>query len=142
MVERPSQNCSDELDLKLQAKEERLPKSIRTYIRRLKEEGRWEEAVRFREFVIKQKKTRQEIAVDELHKTIKEVICEQDPVKEASGEIKIIWLLNATGEIDQQGRREEIINIFDSQPQSLQAVLEKVLPKIRDEMQAFLPLAD
>lgn len=141
MVERLSQDCSDELDLKLQAKEDRLPKSIRSYIRRLKEEGKWEEAIKYRESINRQRRTRQEAAVEELHQTIKDVICEDDPLKEATGEVKIVWLLSATGVIGKEGRKEEILNILDAQPKKLQPMLEQALPQIRDDMKPFLPLA-
>jgi hypothetical protein len=141
MKERRNENCEDKFEAKLQAKEERLPKSIRTYIRRLKEDGKWEEAVRFRETITKQRRTRQEFAAEELHKTIAEVICEDDPLKEATGEVKIVWLLNAVGILGTESRKEEILGILDSQPEQLQPLLEQQLPGIRDRVKTFLPLA-
>ena len=142
MAERIDTKCADELDAKLQAKEPRLSKSIRTYIRRLKESGKWDEAVRLREAMVTRRNTRQKLVADELHKTLAEVICTEDPVKEAAGEIKIIWLMNAANIIPtSQERNTEIIEILESRPPELQPQIEALMPRIRDEVEPLLPTA-
>lgn len=119
-----------------------MPKSTRAYIRKLKEVGLWEEAVKFRERTVQQRRNRQELAVDELHKTIAEVICQEDPVKEAAGKIKITWLLNAVSVIPTtEERNREILEILDSTPAEFQPKVEQLMPAIRDEVAKFMPLA-
>lgn len=137
------QSCPEDIfDRKLQVKESKLPKSTRAYIRKLKESGKWDEAVKFRQRVVQERRNRTEIATEELHKTIAEVICQDDPVKEAAGEIKITWLLNAVGEIETtQDRNKEILEILDATPSEFQPRVEQLMPSIRDEVTKYMPVA-
>lgn len=139
--ERAKRGCASEIDAKLQAKVERLPQSISKKIRRMKESGTWDEAIKYREAVVKQRKSRLEEATEELHEKIAEVICTDDPLTEATGEIKIVWLLNAVGELNSDDRRAEILEILNSKPQPIQGELERQLPGIRDWARQYLPLA-
>jgi len=135
-------SCNDEFEAKLEAKDSRLPKHLRTYIRRLKQAGKIDEALKYREHFIHQRRNKQEIAVDELHKTIAEVICTDDPVKEAAGNIKITWLLNAVGVIETpEERKAQILEIFETAPKHIQEVLEPMMPIIRNEVQPLMPTA-
>lgn len=137
------QSCSsDVFDRKLKAKEPRLPKSTRAYIRKLKESGKWDEAVKYRQRIVQERRNRQDLATEELHKTIAEVICEENPVQEAAKEIKITWLLNAVGVIETtRERNQEILEILDSQKPEFQPQVEALMPGIRDEVTRFMPLA-
>jgi len=141
----PTSDCSSQLESKLRAKEPRLPRRIAAYIRRLKQEEKFDEAIKYRKRIISQKIARNErgqSATEELHKTIAEVICTDDPVKEAAGEIKITWLFNAVGEIETtQQRNVEILAILSSTPSEFQPQVEELMPGIRDEVAKFMPVA-
>lgn len=139
--ERPTSGCLKELDKKLQAKEPRLPKSIRICITRLKKSGRWDEAIKLGQFTRDQKRTRLDYAGEELEKTLVEVICEDDPLKEASQEVKAIWLLGAVGALNVDERKAEMIDVINSVPQNIKPALEERLPAIRHEVEPFLPVA-
>lgn len=141
MRERPDENCGDEIELKLQAKEPHLPKSIRAYIRRLKQEGKWDKAIELRNEIIRQRRTRVEIATSELNKTLVEIIREDDPLEEASDQVKAVWLLHTVGVLGTDTRIEETLSIVSSLPPELQQGLEEKLPSIRDEVKKFMPLA-
>ena len=139
----PTSDCSSQLESKLRAKEPRLPRRIAAYIRKLKQEEKFDEAIKYRSRIISQKKARNErgqSAAEELHKTIAEVICTDDPVMEAAGEIKITWLFNAVGEIETtQQRNVEILEILSSTPSEFQPRVEQLMPGIRDEVAKFMP---
>ena len=135
-------SCNDEFEAKLQAKDPRLPKHLRTYIRRLKQAGKIDEAIKHREHFVHQRRNKNEIAVDELHKTIAEVICTDDPVKEAAGNIKVTWLLNVVGVIETpEERKAQILEIYESTPEHVQVVLEELMPLIRNEVSPLMPTA-
>ena len=139
----PTVDCSSQLESKLRAKEPRLPRRIAAYIRRLKQEEKFDEAIKYRERIISQKKVRSErdhSATEELHKTIAEVICTDDPVAEAAGEIKITWLFYAVEEIETTNQRNvEILEILSSTPSEFQPRVEQLMPGIRDEVAKFMP---
>ena len=139
----PTADCSSQLEVKLRAKEPRLPRRIAAYIRRLKQEERFDEAIKYRKRIISQKIAKNErgkSATDELHKTIAEVICTDDPVAEAAGEIKITWLFYAVEEIETTNQRnEEIMAILSSTPSEFQPRVEQLMPGIRDEVARFMP---
>ena len=131
------------LEKKLRAKELRLPRRVAAHIRDLKQQGRFEEAMSLRKRIIDQKTTRykkQRAAVEELHRNIHEMICTDDLVEEAVGNIKIIWLFNATGDIQTTDERNrEIIEILNLVPSEFQPKVEARMPAIRDEMVKFMP---
>ncbi len=133
-------DCSREIfRSKLKAKEKRLPKSIRTQIRRLKEAGRLEQ-VAFVRKTAEQKRSRQDIAADEFGKTIIEVVCTDDPIGEAVAEIKMTWLMHAVGFIEtQEERKKQILEILDSKPIALQPQIEALMPEIAREVEPLLP---
>lgn len=141
VIEIPQTGCAENFDKRLQAKEPRLAKNTRKFIQRLKQAGKLEDAAIVREKALRQKVDRRALAAEELNKTITDMICEDDPVKEAVGQVKIAWLLSAVGVIETpEQRKEEILEILDNQPPHLQPVIEKLLPTIRDEVKSFLPL--
>lgn len=126
---------------RLKAKQNRLPKGIRTQIRRLKEAGKLEEVALVRK-TAEEKRTRRDIAADEFGKTLAEIICTDDPIKEAAAEIKITWLMHAVGMIETQAERnKQIIEILELQPPELQPKIEALMPKIAREVQPLMPLA-
>mgnify|MGYP001566967931 CR=1 FL=1 len=144
----PITDCTSslKLDAKLKAKEPRLPRRVAAHIRTLKQEGMFDEAMRYRERIIGQKKARYErlqSATDELHKTIREMICTDDPVKEGAANIKITWLFNAVGQITSTDERNrEILEILNSVPSEFQPKVEELMPAIRNEVEEkFMPLA-
>lgn len=132
---------TSQLEKKLQTKEVRLAPSIRKYIRRLKQSGKWDEAIKLGQIKREQKRTTFEYATEELDKSITEIICTDDPVEEAAKQIKTVWLLNATGELSQKEREDEMERIFSGIPAEVQTSLEERMPAIRDAVKRFMPLA-
>ncbi len=126
----------------LEKKEPRLPKSVRTYIRRLKQDGNLQQALTVRETAIKTKRTRDQKAQDELDKTVSEMLITQNPNLEASRTVKTIWLLYATGDLTQKQRNDEIndfLNSLNNKAPEIVSYLDTVLPNIRDEVIPLLP---
>ena len=135
-----ARKCAAEIDAKLQAKQDRLPKSIQIKIRRMKETGTWDSGIKFREEFLKQKHhTRVEVASEELNKTLAEVICTDDPLIQATGEVKIVWLLSAVDNLSTDERKAEILEILNSKPEPIQGELERQLPVIRNWAKQYLP---
>lgn len=137
--------CNDSftLEKKLRDKEPRLPRRVAARIRKLKQEGKFEEAMSLRRRIIGQKIARNEkraAATEELNKTIHEMICTDDLVKEAAANIKITWLFNALEEIQTpEERNMEILEILGSVPSEFQPKVEALMPGIRDEVVRFMP---
>ena len=135
-----ARKCAAEIDAKLKAKQDRLPKSIQIKIRRMEETGTWDSGIKFREEFLKQKHTtRVEVAAEELNKTLAEVICTDDPLTQATGEVKVLWLLSAVDELPTDNRRTEILETLNSKPEPLKGQLELQLPLIRDWAKQYLP---
>lgn len=147
MIERIKTGCED-FDKRLRAKEPRLAKNTRKFIQRLKQADKREEADIVREEALREKREKREkrdrraLAAEELDKTITAMVYEDDPVKEATAQVKIAWLLKAVGVIETpEERTQEILEILNNQPVHLQPAIEALLPTIRDEVKPFLPLA-
>lgn len=134
-------DCTSQLDKKLRAKEPRLAPGVRKYVRRLKQSGRWEEGIKTGQIKREEKRSRMDYAAEELEKTITEVICEDDPLNEASGQIKVLWLLSAVGELSSEERKEEMENFLDSVPRNLQPALVQRMRVMAREVERFMPLA-
>ena len=134
--------CEETEDFKqrLKAKQERLPKGIRTQIRRLKEAGKLEEVALVRK-TAEEKIPRHAIAADEFGKTLKEIICTDDPVEEAAAEIKITWLMHAVGLIEtQRARTAQLMEILDAQPPEILPQVEALMPGIVKQVEPFMQL--
>lgn len=141
MTERIQTGCAEDFGKRLRAKEPRLAKNTRKFIQRLKQAGELEEAAIVREKALRRKRDRRALAAEELNKTIADMICEDDPAKEAVDQVRIAWLLSVVGVIETpEQRKEEILEILNKLPAHLQPVIEGLLPAIRDEVKSFLPL--
>ena len=126
---------------KLEAKEKKLPKGLRTQIRRLKEAGKLEEVALVRK-TAEQKKTRQAIAADEFGKTLHEIVCTEDPVTQAALEIKITWIMHAVRIIETTDERNaQIEEILKAQPPEILPQVEALMPEIAKQVQPLMPLA-
>jgi len=123
----------------LQKKEERLPKGIRAYIRRLKETGDWDKAVGFREDSLRKRALdRQGRAKRELNKTIVNLLQSDDPIEQGKDEVKAVWLMYAAGILQSDQKVSDILEILDSKAENLKRELEENLPAIRDEIRILL----
>lgn len=130
----------EELERLFGQKEQSLPKSVSAYIRRLKAEGRLEEAKLVAQQVRERKEqTREKKATEELDRTISKLLKTDKPQEEGKLEIRAIWLLEAAGVILPAERGQELVEILDSKAPELQAVLENQLAKIRDEVKRLMP---
>lgn len=122
-------------------RERRLPKSIRTYIRRLKADGQFEKAMAVAQEVRERKlQARQQNAERELYRSVRELLETEDPQVQAVEEIRAIWLLYASGVIDSDEKTAELLVTLDSKSPDLKAFLEGRLTDIREELRPFLPL--
>lgn len=140
MVERLV-DVSKDLEGLVITKEPRLPRSIRKYIRELKAEGRWEEAMEIAQRVRENKlQKREEKARKELNRTILELLTTDDPEVEGEKEIRAIWLLEAAGVINSEERLEELLESLDTKAPQLKDLLEQRLVEIRDEVELRLRL--
>lgn len=140
MIERLTDVPKD-LEGLVATKEPRLPGSIRKYIRDLKAEGRWEEAMEVAQQVRERKaQKREEKAREELNRTILELLTTNDPEVEGEKEIRAIWLLEAAGVINSEERLEELLESLDTKAPQLKDFLDKRLAAIRDEVELRLRL--
>ena len=140
MVERLAEIPKGVQELLEEAKEENLPKSIKAYIRRIKQEQGRDVGLWFREQLITKKAiTRQEKAEKMLKETILKLIQTDDPAVQAKCEVRAIWLMFAAGILNSDERTQEIISILDSKGGQLKEELENNLPKIRDQVKFLLP---
>lgn len=130
-----------ELSERASRKDNKLSKSVRTHIRRLKQEGRFAQALAVRKSVVSSRESRlgrqylsQAKARGMLNGTLRELLATDDEEREAELELRAIWLLEITGEIDSEERVRELEESLDSKADQLRAYLESKLPEIRDEM--------
>lgn len=126
-------------DRLIAAKETRLPKGLRIYVRRLKEWEVWDKVKADKVVEKRTAPSREERARKELHRTISLLLQADDPKVEARLEIKSIWLMQAAGVINSAERMEDIIESIDSKAPQLKAFLEGKLAAIRDEVKPFMP---
>lgn len=132
----------EDLEKLWEEKDMRLPKSIRKYIRRLKNEGRLDEAELTRKKTLEAKRgkygdplvLKQVKARRALDRSIYNLLTTEDPEIEAELEIRTIWLLELTGEIDSSERTQELLEAIDSKAPLLREYLEERMPEIRDEV--------
>lgn len=122
----------------------KLPKSISTYIRRLKAEGKWVEAMSVAQQEREKKgrikrRTRQEKAREELNKTVRELLETNDPEIEAVMEIRGIWLLEAAELINPEERLMELLESIDTKAPQLKTFIEGRLVRIREEVKPLMP---
>jgi hypothetical protein len=121
-------------------KEVKLPSGIRKYIRRLKAEGRLEEAMSVgRQTRQNKSQRREDKARAQLHQSIFDLLTTDDPETDGVTTIKAIWLLYATGEIDPDERLEELQASLDAMTSPIRAQIEARLVEIRDQTTSLMP---
>ncbi len=105
------------IERKLQARELHLPNGVRKHIRRLKENGQFEEAVRFRqESVIKKMRPRKQLE-NTINSNLRDLIVSESPQIQAVSALKLTWILNAIGEIDDSEREADLYTIHRNWPE-------------------------
>jgi len=124
-----------ELERSFEKKEEQLPNSIASYVRRLKQSEKFEEAMleREREIEKRRRMTRPQRAAERLNDTIKLLLETNDPQVQSVCEVRAIWLLNVAGVIDDRQKLQDLKDVLDSQAPELKAFLDDRLVQIRDE---------
>lgn len=121
-------------------KEPRLPKSIREHIARLKSQGEPELASRVRRASVEEKLARKQRTMsEELERVIYKLLETTDERIQAEFEVRAMWLLNVTGQIDSQRRRQEITELLDSRAPHVIEYIQGRMPQIRDEYQNLIP---
>lgn len=121
------------VDERFLSKEPRLPQGIRKHIRKLKEDGRLEEALRFARSQ-RDKKTRSLNAVGRLKEDVAIILESDDLKQEAVAVIEATWALSRLGDLKPGERSADIMATLDNYSDIADA-LELELPKLRDEMQ-------
>lgn len=124
-----------ELERSFKKKEEQLPNSIASYIRRLKQSEKFGEAMleREREIEKRRRMTRPQRAAEKLNDTIKLLLETNDLQIQSACEVKAIWLLNIAGVIDDRQKLQDLRDLLDSKAPELRAFLDDRLVQIRDE---------
>jgi hypothetical protein len=116
------------IERKLLAQELKLPAGIRKHIRNLKEEGRFEEAVRFRRESITRKIVPKKLLENMTNSTLRELIISNSPEIQALSALKLTWLLNVSGLISDSEREADLYQIHQSWPEQSELLKQKDIP--------------
>ncbi len=103
-------------EVRLASLEPRLPQGIRKHIRRLKEEGRLEEALRFKEESRKKKTPKQKLE-DETFKNLKQLLISNDPEQQSTAAFRLTHILGMTGETTMSERHADLYGIHQTWPE-------------------------
>ena len=103
-------------EIRLASLEPRLPQGIRKHIRKLKEEGKLEEAIRFKEEARKKKTPKQKLE-DEKYKNLKQLIISGNPEEQASAAFRLTHILGMTGETTMSERHADLFSIHQTWPE-------------------------
>ncbi len=122
-----------EIEQKFKARELRLPNGVRKYIRRLKEEGLFQEAMKVRQSEIGKGKSVGERLTERLNLDVRTVIVSDSEKERALGEFDATWILSQTGEIDPSMRMADLNQIYRTYPQQ-EELLEARGPVIVTEV--------
>lgn len=128
-----SLSVSLEIEQKLSDREPRLPKGVRKYIRRLKEDGLFQEAMKVRQSEIGKKKSAGERLAERLNADVRTAIVSDNEKDRALGEFDATWILSQTGEIDPHTRMADLDQVYRSYPQQ-EDILETKGPVIVTEV--------
>lgn len=135
MIER----LGDDLESLVARKEVKLSVGTRRYISRLKAEGRWKEAMQIAQQKREQKaQRREEKARVELNRSLLELLTTPDPEIEAEKEIEVIWLLDATGQINPKERVTELEGTLATMDPHIRKLIEPRLGEIRDGLKPLM----
>jgi hypothetical protein len=99
----------------------RLPNGVRKHIRRLKEEGKLDEAIRFREESLKSKKSARE-KLDNEKKACLRGILSNDPQSQAFAAFELTWIINKIGEITDEERYADLAQVYINWPDQSDAL--------------------
>jgi len=97
----------------LDSKEPKLPAGIRKYIRRLKEDGNWDEAMEVRKREIGKRITRGQVINNQLNVSIRTLVDSDDPVQQYVHQIRATWLLESGDVITAEERKAQLGLIID-----------------------------
>lgn len=123
-------------------RELKLPKGIRKYIRRLKQEGKLEEAFRVKKESTERKRSARDKLNDKLNENLRDVVLSDNPEQRALGEFTTTWMLSKTGEIPTlEERRADLEQVYRSYPEQSDT-LETKAPSIIAEVSKMVKEAD
>ncbi len=105
------------IERKLQARELRLPNGVRKHIRRLKESGQFEEAVRFRQESVIKKMRPQKQLENTINSNLRDLIVSESPQIQAVSALKLTWIFSAKGEITDSEREDDLYTIHKNWPE-------------------------
>ncbi|MBI1864091.1 hypothetical protein HYS03_02690 [Candidatus Woesebacteria bacterium] len=125
---------TQEIEALLQEKDPRLPKSVRRYIRDLKQAGKFEEAMRKRNDEVQKKKDKRERIIDELNGSVYGLAITKEPKEEIDNMAKALWLMDAARIIAPEERQAELGEIYDIAGSELEGYLQERMPQIRNEV--------
>lgn len=139
------EQVDQDLEVLLEKKKPRLPRGLSKKIRDLKASGQQDEAnIAYREAIEKKKPLRKEfIARIELYKKIDEIIESDEPHVQVERQIEAVWLMEASGLINDEQRRDNLMEIIEqSENTDLQPEVNRALITARDKLQNLLPSQD
>ncbi|HSX48839.1 MAG TPA: hypothetical protein VLE44_01105 [Candidatus Saccharimonadales bacterium] len=116
-------------EIRLASLEPRLPQGIRKHIRKLKENGRLEEAIRFKEEARKKRTPKQKLE-DEKNKNLKQLIISNDPEQQATAAYKLTHILGMTGETTKSEREADLYAIHRTWPEQGDVLSQIEIPTI------------
>jgi len=116
----------------------KLPKGLRTYIRRLKSSGDRNAAEEeYRKAVEKGRLRRQDIARRELLDVVDDIFTVKDLEEQAKIQIKFTWLLQVSGVIGSEDRIEYLRDIIKSS-EEVGVDVTRPLVEVRDRFQEMI----
>lgn len=113
------------LEKKFSEREMRLPSGVRRHIRRLKEEGKLEEALRIRTESTERKRSARERLEEKLNDNLRDALISDDPKAQALGAFTSTWILNKTGDIPDDERQADLATVYRNWPEQDNALIER-----------------
>jgi hypothetical protein len=140
-----SKKIGQEIDQVLEDKIESLrikpPRAIRSHIRELKSQDKRKEAEAiYQEHVERKRPVRKAFEARRmLYRKIDELFDSEDEKKEIEKQIEIIWLMDASGFINDEERRENLIEIIENTKNSkFHSEINEIMIESRDRLQRLL----
>ena|SRR5258708_38428439 len=109
----------------------KLPNGIRKHIRRLKEEGKLEEALKVRKEAVERRSAQQKLE-DKLNDSLRQAILGNEE-EQAIGEFTATWIIAKKDNLTPEERIADLQSVYDNHPKE-DKLLEESASKIRDEV--------
>lgn len=135
------QEIDELLEEKVDALRIRPPRAIRRYIRDLKSQDQRDKAEEvYQQHVQRKHPVRKALEARRmLYKKIDELLESGDERAEVKTQVEIVWLMDASGLIDDEERRQNLIEIIENSKDSkINPEINKIMKESRDRLQRLL----